>query len=97
MRTPPPLNLSRVKAALTQGDKSGVQLSRGAGGHFPRGRTHQGEEGTEVRDGQDRGVGRRQQKMLVVTEDVEKPSGWFVVCGVLILPWVSRRDHADID
>jgi len=33
-------------------------------------------------------VGRRQQKMLVVTEDVEKPSGWFVVCGVLILPWV---------
>jgi len=60
--------------ALTQGEGGDVQPLRGTDGRFPWGRIYQEKEGTEVRDGQDCGVGRRQQNMLVVAEDVGKPS-----------------------
>ena len=36
---------------------------------------------------------RGYQKVLVVNEDVKKPSERFVICGVLISPCVSRRNH----
>ena len=64
---------------FTQGDESDVQLMRGANGRFPRGwiyKEEEGEEATRVQDGDDCGVGNRLrvQEMLVVNEDVKKPS-----------------------